>query len=73
MIFQETQNGKNDCIADEIVWRMFRAENGGKATVAVKRRHLGLLRHTRVILKWAMVVFGIHDVLGIIFTEYLGW
>ena len=46
-MFQETQQWKKDGIAGEIGWRLFRAENGGKATVAVKRRHLGRLRHPR--------------------------
>ena len=53
--FQETHNWKKDGAAEEIGWRLFRAENGRKATVVVKRRHLGLFRHSRVSLRWAMV------------------
>ena len=57
-MFQETQNWKKDGIAGEIGWRLFRAENGGEATVAVKRRHLGRLRQSRESLRWDMVALG---------------
>ena len=55
-MLQETLNWKKDGVADRTGWPLFRGENAGKAMVAVKRKQLGLLRHARASLRWAMVV-----------------
>ena len=49
---------EEDFVADVIGWRLFHAEKSGRATVAVMRTRLGLLRHSGVRLRWAMLVLG---------------
>ena len=56
VMFQETQNWPDDGTAEELGWTVPKEEKDGKAAIAVKRRNLNLLRHSRKSTRWILVV-----------------
>ena len=58
VIFQETQNWRPDGTAEELGWTLLKEQIEGKATIAVKRKNMSLLRHSCTSTRWVLVVLG---------------
>ena len=68
VMFQETQNWQDDGTAEELGWTLLKEQKDGNAAIAAKRKNMNLLRHSRRITRWVLVVLG-----SIIFLSMYTW
>ena len=46
-MFQETQNWHDGSVAEKMGWSLLQKKQEGKAAIAVRKKNMNLLRHSR--------------------------
>ena len=56
VMFQEIQNWQDDGTAEEMGWSLLKEKQEGKAAIAVRKKNMNLLRHSRRSTRWVLIV-----------------